>query len=152
MEMDLAELAKQLTAFLTPLLPYLIKAGNQAGDKLAEEAGQRFGDGVLKTAQQMWSRLFPKISQKAAAQEAVDDVVESNDEDSIGAFRLQLKKLLVDDQRLAEELSTLLGKQPASVVVTAGGERSVAVGGNVADSNIITGDGHAKPPIRKDTK
>lgn len=133
----------------------MVKAGEQAGDKLAEEAGQQFGAGVLKTAQAIWSRLFPKISQKASAQEALDDAVTSKDEDSVGAFRLQLKKILADDQRLAEELTTLLGKQPASVVVTASGERSVAVGGNVSGSTISTGDGHSKPatnPRGRDTQ
>ena len=54
---------------------------------------------------------------------------------------MQLKKLLTEDQSLTEEVSRLLDQgRAAGINVSAFGERSVAIGGDVNGSTIITGD------------
>ena len=54
---------------------------------------------------------------------------------------MQLKKLLTEDQSLAEEVSRWLDQgKAAGITVTASGERSVPIGGNVKGSTIVTGD------------
>lgn len=44
--MDIATLAKEMTLFLTPVLPYLFKAG----EKAAEEAGKKLGGDAWERA------------------------------------------------------------------------------------------------------
>ena len=65
-----------------------------------------------------------------------------DDDDALASLRLQLRKLLEQDQGLADDLARIWQEaQAANVVqVTASGERSVAVAGDVTGSTIVTGD------------
>ena len=61
--------------------------------------------------------------------------------DAQAALRLQLRKALEADPALAAEVARLWEEvKAASVTVVASGDRSVAIGGDVSDSIIITGD------------
>lgn len=145
--MDIATLARDLTAFLAPFLPYLLRAG----EKAAEEAGKRLGGDAWDWARQFWSRLHPKIKARPAAQEAAQDAAASpQDEDALAALRQQLKKLLAEDPALADDLSRLWERaRAAGVTVMAIGDRSVA-GRDFYENIIITGTGtvyyQAPPP------
>lgn len=129
----------QLSPLLAPLLPYLLKGGVELAKSAAGELGKKLSadswDGL--------KRLAEKIQQKAkpALQEALTDAANApTDEDALAALRLQLKKLLAEDPDLAAEAARLLaGMQPGSAVI-AGGNRSVAIGGNASGNVIITGD------------
>jgi len=136
--MDIGALASSLTAALVPLLPYLLKAG----EKAAEETGKAVAGQSLEWAKSLWTKLKPKVEAKPAALEAAQDVAHApEDEDLQAALRVQLKKLLTEDQSLAEEVSRWLEQgKAAGITVTASGERSVAIGGDVKGSTIVTGD------------
>lgn len=136
--MDIVALASALTTVLASLLPHLLKAG----ENVAEEAGKAVAGQSWEWAKSIWTKLKPKVEAKEAALEAVQDVAQSpEDEDAQAAFRQQLKKLLIEDQSLAEEVSRWLEQgKSAGIAVTASGERSVAIGGDVKGSTIITGD------------
>jgi hypothetical protein len=126
-----------LTSFLAPFLPYLVRAGQ----KVAGKAADTLGDEAAKYAQALWERLKPGVERKPAAQEAVEEVAANpEDEDALGALRIQLRKLLEEDEGLAADLTKLWQEAQAANVVTASGERSVAVGGDVSASTIVTGD------------
>ena len=131
-------LAQQIVSFLAPFLPYLLKVG----EKAAEEMGENLGSEAWEKAKVLWSKLRPKVEAKPAAQEAAQDVATNpKDEDALAALRLQLKKLLAEDKSLAEEVARLWEEIRATgVTVIASGDRSVAIGGGVNDSAIITGD------------
>lgn len=133
-----AQFIQQLIAFLAPFLPYLLKAG----EKAAEEAGKKLGEAAWERANALWSQLRPKVAARPAAQEAVQDLAAApGDPDAQAALRQQLKKLLAEDPALAEAMARLWREaQAAGVTVTAVGERSVAIGGDVGGSVIITGD------------
>ena len=135
--MDIGALASSVTAALVPLLPYLLKAG----DKAAEEAGKTVGSQSLEWAKSLWIKLKPTVEAKPAALEAAQDVAESpEDEDAQVALRRQLRKLLTEDQSLAEEVSRLLVQgRAAGIKLSAMGERSVAIG-DVTSSTIVIGD------------
>ena len=77
-----------------------------------------------------------------AALEAVRDVAHTpDDEDAQAALRVQLKKLLAEDQTLTEEVTEWWQRaKAAGIMVTASGDRSVAIGGDVLGSTIVTGD------------
>jgi hypothetical protein len=137
--MDIGALASSLTTALVPLLPYLLKAG----EKAAEETGKAVANQSLEWCKSLWSKLKPKVEAKPEALEAAQDIAQSpDDQDAQAAFRRQLKKLLTEDQSLAEEVSRWLEQgKAAGITVTASGERSVAIGGDVKGSTIVTGDG-----------
>ncbi len=96
-----------LTAFLSPILPFLIKGGEEA----AKEAGKKFGVDTWEKAKAIWAKLHPKVKAKEAAKEAVEDLATApEDKDLQTALRVQLKKLLEKDQALAEEILQLMQK------------------------------------------
>ena len=135
--MDIPSLVNSITPFLLPLVPYLLKAG----EKATEEVGKKLGEGVWDKARTLWDKLHPKLKDKPGAIEAIRDVAQSpNDEDAVAAFRQQLKKLLTEDVSLAKEISELVGKGLPSVQAIAYGDKSIAVGGNISGSTLITGD------------
>lgn len=136
--MDIGALASSLTTALVPLLPYLLKAG----EKAAEEIGKTAPGQSLEWAKSLWAKLKPKVEANPAAIGAAQyTALTPDDEDGKAAFRLQLKLLLTEDQALAEEVSRWLEQgKAAGIVVTASGERSVAIGGDVKGSTIVTGD------------
>jgi hypothetical protein len=136
--MDIGALASSVTTALVPLLPYLLKAG----EKAAEETGKAVAGQSWEWVQSLWAKLKPKVDAKPIALEAAQDVAQMpNNADAQGALRLQLYKLLTEDQSLAEEVSRWLEQgKAAGITVTASGERSVAIGGDVKGSTIVTGD------------
>ena len=134
--MDIGALASSLTTALVPLLPYLLKAG----EKAAEETGKAVAGQSWEWAKSLWTKLKPEVEAKPAALEAAQDVAQApEDEDLQAVLRVQLKKLLTEDQSLAEEVGRLLEQgKVAGINVTAAGDGSVAIGGNVQGSTIST--------------
>src|SRR5215213_1854988 len=132
--MDIGAFASSVTTVLVPLLPYLLKAG-------AEETGKAVAGQSWEWAKSLWTKLQPKVEANPAALVAAQDVAEApEDEDLQAVLRVQLKKLLTEDQSLAEEVSRWLDQGKAEGIgVFAIGERSVAVGRDF-QGTIITGD------------
>ncbi len=115
--MDAQALAQTLTSFLAPFLPYLLKAGEEA----AKEAGKQFGGSAWETAQALWGKLRPKVETKPAAQEAAQDVASAPDDpDALTVLRVQLKKLLMQDLSLAQEMFNLTQSDVVQRVVAKG--------------------------------
>ena len=133
-------LAGQVVAILAPFLPYLVAAGQKVADGAVKELEGKAG----QVAQALWERLNPRVEAKPAAQEAVQDVAASpDDQDAQASLRVQVRKLLSDEPALAEELARVLEEHQqtgAITNVTASGDRSVALGRDVQGSTIITGD------------
>ncbi len=136
------QLPAQLVQFLAPYLPYLLKGLKLAGQEAAKKLGEKASEQGFEQAKALWDKLRPKVEANPAALEAATDVAaHPNDEDALAALRLQLKKLLAEDESLAQELARLLEQtRPAGPNVIASGERSVAIGGSVNGSVIVTGD------------
>ena len=134
--MDIQTLSQQLITSLAPFLPYLLKMGEQA----AEEAAKKLGAEAWEGAKALWAKLKPKVEANPAAQEAVQEAADHpEDADARAALRLQLRKLLAEDEALAYEVQQAL-EAPALRQVIAQGARSVAIGKDVSDSVIVTGD------------
>jgi formylglycine-generating enzyme required for sulfatase activity len=104
--MDPSQLAAELTKLLTPYLPYLVAGGGALGTEIAKGAA---GETGKKIAEQIWSRLRPKVHAKEAARDAIADVAKTPDDaDAQNNLRYQLKKLLSEDAALANELQMLI--------------------------------------------
>jgi hypothetical protein len=100
-----------LTAFLSPFLPTLLRLGGKAVDKATESAAGKFGDAAFAKAQAIWGKLSPKVEAKEAAKEAAIDVANSpEDEDSLATLRVQLKKLLEQDEELMKAIAQILAE------------------------------------------
>jgi hypothetical protein len=125
-----------VAALLAPALPYLTRAG----ERVATEAGQVLGGEAWAHAQRLWARLSGAVEARPAAQEAAQDVAaDAQDGEAQVALVRQLRKILDSDPELAKEVEGLIGEAQKAGVV-ASGARSVAIGGNVANSAIVTGD------------
>ena len=135
--MDISALASSVTTALVPLLPYLLKAG----EKAAEETGKTVAGQSWEWTKSLWTKLKPKVETNPAALVAAQDVAQApEDEDLQVVLRVQLRKLLTEDQSLAEEVSRWLDQgKAAGINVSATGERSVAIG-DVKSSTIVIGD------------
>ena len=126
-----------LTTFLAPLLPYFV----QAGQKVAGRAADAIGEEAANYAEKLWQRLRPGVESKPEAKEAVEEVAKSpEDKEALDALRSQLEQLLEEDEALKADVTKIWDQARAANVVTASGERAVAIGGDVSGSTIITGD------------
>jgi len=140
--------------------PYAEKLGG----KLFEKAGESLPD----VAGKVWDMVKEKMESKPETQSLPVDLVNaSEDEDTQGAFKYQLKKLLENDEAFAKRLEELVRQAKPVTSYSASlrgdgaiaqGDGSVAVGrggihigGNVTDSNIIKGNENAVNSEKKRT-
>ncbi len=138
MDLTILELATEITAILIRVRPYLANMS----EKAAEEASKNIGSDVLEGAKSLWRKLCPKVEAKGAAQEALNDVIVSpENEDAQEALRLQIENILSEDESFAKEISSLWEEiKPSYAKAIAIGDRSVAIGRNANCSVIVTGD------------
>jgi hypothetical protein len=114
-----------IVSALAPFLPYLLRAGQRAGEGIADELGGAAG----RLAGTLWARLRPHVEASPAAREAVEDAAaRPTDERARGALELQLEKLLGRDEALAGEIRSLLEHAKQSGVIAA----DVVIGGSVS--------------------
>ncbi len=137
--MDIAAFTNDLTTYLIPALPYLVKVGEGA----ATETGKKLLGGAWDSTKALWDRVWTKVETKPAALEAAQDLATTpNDTDLQGAWRTQLKKLLNEDPAFATEVEQLFNKAKevygSQVTATHGG---IAFGDN-AQNNIVVGTVH----------
>jgi len=114
-----------------------------AGNTVSEMVTNRALTALERWAARVWQRLrHGPTAESTAVEIAARDVVERPDDlDAAAALRLQLRKLLEADPALAAELGVLVEEgRRTGVLTVAAGARSVAVGGDLSDSVIVTGD------------
>jgi len=109
------------------LAPYLSKAAETVLPKAAED---------------LYNTVKSRLNGRPAAEEALEDLKATPaDEDAQAALRLQIKKMLVEDEAFVQQLSEKLEKAQASGEVkrVSASRRGVAAGGNVSGT-VFTGD------------
>jgi hypothetical protein len=142
-----------LVAFLSPFLPFLLKLGEKAAEKATETAAGKFGEASWTKAQAVWEKLSPKVEAKESAKEAAVDVANApEDEDLRVALKVQLKKLLAEDEVLVKAIAQILQEDASDgipgtrIVQNVTGHRNQIIGqlsggqviGNV-QKNIVNG-------------
>lgn len=129
MDIDIAKLAAETAALLTPFLPYLIKGGKIAAKAAFEETGKKFVETSWNKAEEVWGKVWSKARKKESAKEAIEDAAaHPSEDDAQASFRRQLTKLIESDKKLFEFISEN---------VTIG--NMITVGGNAENSTIIAG-------------
>jgi len=145
-----AELAKDAATLLAHFLPRLMDA---IGTEAVKTAGKKAGEAAWDRAARVWDMLRPQLEKKPEVANVLQDVAEAGDDqkevEAILSFNP--KKVMKDmpPETLAE-IQDIVAEAKSEIRVTiASGDRSVAVGGDVSSSEIITGDqSSAKPPER----
>jgi hypothetical protein len=138
-----------LTAFISPFLPFLLKLGGKALEKATESASGKFGEAAFKKAEAVWAKLSPKVEATETAKAAAIDVATNpEDEDMQGALRVQLKKLLAQDEELMKAIEQILkedapdGTSGTQIVQNVTGNQNQVIGQVLGGKVIgnITGD------------
>jgi hypothetical protein len=125
-----------LVSLLAPFLRELLEGPLRAAEDFAGQAGSA----AWKYAESIWRKLWPKLEERSAAQEAVHDVAaDPDDKDAQGALRVQLKKLLEQDPGLAGELKQLLEHAQRDGVVAGRDVNAVHGGVHATDHGIAVG-------------
>ena len=123
-----------LVKFLAPCLPFLMTVGNEA----VSGASQKLGEDVWTKAKAIWAKLQPKLETKPAAL----DVAKAPDDENLQvALRVQLKKLLEQDELLAQEIARIMQGNAQSnsgdkVVQNVTGENNQTLG-SVQGSKVV---------------
>ncbi len=140
------ELAALLASFLSPFLPHLLKLGKPVAEETGKALGKKLGEGTWETAKQAWGKLAPKVTEKPLAKGAAEALAENGEDDEAQEIWLsQLKKVLVANPELAQELQGLLDKdaetvgQAVSVAQSVVGDRNIVIGSSSGSVNITQG-------------
>jgi hypothetical protein len=140
--LDATALAKMVTSFLAPAIPYLLKGGEQAWG----EASKKLGADTWEWAKTIWAKLISNLKLKPNGQEVTQEIVKAatdmsnnpSDEDAQAALRFKLKKLLTDEPELSLEIAKILEEAKASSAQT-----NVRIGGvNISDRASVTNLGN----------
>lgn len=140
--LDAAALAKVVTSFLAPAVPYLLKAGDQAWG----EASKKLGADVWDWSKAIWTKLIDRLKAKPGGEESAAELVKTatdlsnnpSDEDAQAAFRFQLKKILTDDPELRSEVAKVLDDAKSSSAQT-----NIRIGGvDISGGSTLTNLGN----------
>ncbi|MFD6335112.1 hypothetical protein ACFWGI_36810 [Streptomyces niveus] len=122
--------------------PYVAAALAAYGANVLTRAEDAAADATVNAGRNILLRVWNRVSptRRAMLQQAVEDAATTGPgaDDGAAALRVQLRHAISEDPQLVGELRHLLASAPR--VVTASGERSVAIGG---DNNgvVSTADG-----------
>lgn len=121
-ELPIHEIAGSASAFLTPLLPYLVgslsgaaitKAGEKAAGKAVEKIGEKVGEGVWERAKHLWGKFRPKIEESdetKAMVELADKVEEKPHEvkEVADALQARMEPWLQADPELTQQVALII--------------------------------------------
>ncbi|MGI0484341.1 hypothetical protein ACN4EK_02825 [Pantanalinema rosaneae CENA516] len=128
-----------LTAFLAPFLPFLMKLGSKASEKVAE----KFGEDAWNKAKAVWSKLHPEIETKEDLKMAAEQVATKPDSKARKAvFQEELETLLKDNSDLATAIAQILqedapdGTSGNQIIQTVTGDQNQVLG-QVTGGNVL---------------
>jgi len=122
--MDPVTLTATVTTFLAP---YLAKAGKSLMEKASDELPGAVG--------KLWDSLKGKMESRPESASLPDDLAKApEDEDTKGAFKFQLKKILNEDPEFSEMLAKMLEEAKNDSSTTIGGNNVVATNGSVVNN------------------
>ncbi|MEJ2305242.1 MAG: hypothetical protein P8Y14_27285 [Anaerolineales bacterium] len=109
---------------------------------------------VPKAADDLYTAIKKRLSDKPAAQEAMADLEKSpEDSDSQAAMRIQIKKALREDESFTQEIKGLVEqlRETGGKSWVSGRDRGVAAGRDISGT-VLTGDIKGSVTIDKDNK
>jgi hypothetical protein len=157
--MDPASIATISAGVLAALLPYL--------PKVAEKAAEKVGEGIPAAVGKLWQAVRGRMEGKETSKEALNDLTaEPESAELQTVFKVQLKKLMAQDEAFAKELLQLTeeiapqgdayravlhgdGAVAQGTGARAVGAGGVLIGGNADGNVIITSDDNKAGPQKK---
>ena len=135
---EIIQLAENIGPIITPYLPYLIKGVKELGKGIIKKSGELLTEEGWKKAHSVWKLLFPEKDKKSEKnkKEFIETISEKNRDEVTHEL---MKVLRTKSNKEIIEIFELLGGNKKKTVLALG-ERSIAIGGNVNDSTIISGD------------
>lgn len=125
--MDWSQVAIATTTILTPLLPYLIKAG----EKAAEEIGKKLGVAAWEKAKALYETIRAKFAGDAYAEETLRRVAEKpTDEGRRSALQSVLTEKAEADHDFGQQLARLVEEVQSSP-----GDTLTAIGSYIAQAS-----------------
>ena len=129
----------ELESVLAEALPVMSAAVGAYGAGVLTRVEGAAADATVGLGRRLLHLVWRRSKQPEAVAAAVTELAQAPaDPDALAGLRLQVRKVLAQDPQLLAEIAGMLPAR--SVVVTASGERSVAIGGN-NNGSISTGDG-----------
>lgn len=135
-----AELAKMVTSFLTPAIPYLLKGGEEVGQGMLK----KMGSDVWDWTKTIWTKLLSSSKSKLTSKETISEIEKAatevvdnpTDEDAQAGLRYQIKKLLTNDSELHLEISKIVGKIQKDSTQTATRIGGIDISGGSSVNNL----------------
>ena len=140
---DIHALADLLGQILTPFLPALIGGAGSIGGSVLEGFGKKIGETGWQSVTRLWDKLRPQVDAHPESAHRLQEAISApGDARSASLISGELEKLLqampADELIEIRELVSQISIQVRSVTAT--GDRSIAIGGDVSNSSIGTGD------------
>lgn len=112
--MDIQLIATAVSTILAPFTPYLIKAGQGLGNKVADLIAEKGGEAVWQQVEAIWGRIQAAFGEDQEVQSAAM-LVSANPEDEARQkmFADILVARLKENPTVANELMQLMGGQQA---------------------------------------
>jgi hypothetical protein len=124
---------------IVALAPYLAQLTGSAGQGILKGLAGESESAGEQLARSLWRRLQPRVREKPAAIEAAHDLAKApEDADARAALRMQIRKLLAEDDALAVEVSRIIrasGEASSTVSIATYGHHSP-----IAGRDFIAGD------------
>ena len=122
--------------------------GEKSVETVTEMATENFTEAAWVKAQAVWQKLRPKVNQKEAAVEAISDVAKDpQDQDMQICLRVQLKKLLENDESLWKVILEIMeedaedGTSGTQIIQNVTGSKNQVIGQVSGGSVIYQNDG-----------
>jgi hypothetical protein len=127
--MNASELAKELSPYLVPVLPYLVKGVNVIGKEIFSVAGKKIGKDTVEKIQNIWGRLWSKINQNPSAIQIAEQIsAHTDDPRAKGMLEMQLESLFEDDNFRMEIEDLFLEAKSAGLTLSSVQEFGVVLG------------------------
>jgi hypothetical protein len=127
-----------IVAVATAAVPYVTAAVSAYGAAVLSRIQETAADATVNTGGRVLRRLLQRNESAPAIEAAVLDLAaDPADSDRQVALRLQIRKALAEDDRLAADISRIVNGG-ATTIISATGERSVA--GHTISGVVVTGD------------
>lgn len=110
----IVEIATATAATLAPYLPYIIKGGQAAGEKIAEAFGKTSGEAAWKKAGAIWNKIKEHFGEKPELEQAAGLVaMQPEDRSYQTALAKSIASYIETRTDLRQDLLNLLGGEEA---------------------------------------
>lgn len=144
MPLDISLIAGAVTQMLAPALPALI----QGGQDLVADAGKDLASGAWERIKGLWGKLRPRVEERPIAEAAAKELARApQDPETLETLRLQIMKILREDEAFAQEIAQLVGEgagntaflQGSGAIAQGTGARAVGAGGVMVGGDLHGG-------------